>query len=52
MISGVLQVNWEFLGEKVRLVGPFEIFAQDNFFSDLVGPVGQFVLEFCPTRQT
>ena len=37
---------------KVGLVGQFEIFAQDNFFSDLIGLVGQFVLKSCPTRQT
>ena len=29
-------------GEKVRLVGQFEISAQDNFFSSKVRLVGQF----------
>ena len=39
-------------GGKVGLVGQFEILGQDNFFSGLVGLVGQFVSKSCPTRQT
>ena len=37
-------------GEKVRLVGQAEIFAQDNFFSSKVRLVGQFILRSCPTH--
>ena len=39
-------------GEKVRLVGQFEILAQDNFFSSKVRLVGQFILRSCPTGRT
>ena len=39
-------------GEKVRLVGQFEILAQDNFFPSKVRLVGQFILRSCPTGRT
>ena len=35
--------------EEVRLVGQFEILAQDNFFPSKVRLVGQFFLRNCPT---
>ena len=38
--------------EKVRLVGQFEILAQDNFFPSKVRLVGQFYLRNCPTGRT
>ena len=36
-----MSVSWE----KVRLVGQFEILAQDNLFSSKVRLVGQFFFE-------
>ena len=39
-------------GEKVRLVGQFEILAQDNFFPSKVRLVGQFFWRNCPTGRT
>ena len=39
-------------GGKVRLVGQFEILAQDNFFSSKVRLVGQLILRSCPTGRT
>ena len=38
--------------KKVRLVGQFEILAQDNFFPSKVRLVGQFYLRNCPTGRT
>ena len=43
-----MSVSWE----KVRLVGQFEILAQDNLFSRKVRLVGQFFLRSCPTGRT
>ena len=44
-----MSVSWE----KVRLVGQFEILAQDNLFSSKVRLVGQFFfLRNCPTGRT
>ena len=43
-----MSVSWE----KVRLVGQFEILAQDNLFSSKVRLVGQFFLRSCPTGRT
>jgi len=38
--------------EKVRLVGQFEILAQDNFFPSKVRLVGQIFWRNCPTGRT
>ena len=43
-----MSVSWE----KVRLVGQFEIFAQDNLFSSKVRLVGQFFLRPCLVRKS
>ena len=43
-----MSVSWE----KVRLVGQFEILAQDNLFSSKVRLVGQLFLRSCPTGRT
>ena len=43
-----MSVSWE----KVRLVGQFEILAQDNFFPSKVRLVGQLFLRSCPTGRT
>ena len=42
MISWVLRSKMSVSWEKVRLVGQFEILAQDNLFSSKVRLVGQF----------
>ena len=49
IISWVLRSKMSVSWEKVRLVGQFEILAQDNFFSSKVRPEGQFILRSCPT---